>query len=118
MTTKLIENVLNGHLSKDDFGKVYFLNEEAAIDFAEAYHRTKCAESEPVGYAPKEYLDNIDEEMYVLARKTQEGIYDTPVFTKPQSMCAETEPVAPAEQKRDSGSIHKQDECTIVQIAA
>ena len=50
MTTKLIENVLNGHLSKDDFGKVYFLNEEAAIDFAEAYHRTKCAESEPVGW--------------------------------------------------------------------
>ena len=53
MANNYVDKVLNGHLSKDDFGKVYFLNEEAAIDFAEAYHRTKCAENEPVAKVAK-----------------------------------------------------------------
>lgn len=44
--------------------------------FSESFNQS----NEPVGYAPREYLDNIDEEHYVLSRKQKDGIYDTPLY--------------------------------------
>ena len=92
-TNNLVEQLIN----EFNGDKTYFDNELIAVTFAitnleklcEAYHQAKCAESEPICYAPKEYLYNIKEELYVLASKTQEGIYDTPLFNSPQPFDAE-----------------------------
>ena len=81
MTTNLTDLALINRLKFADEDKGWYsCTERKLFLICEAYHQAKCAESEPVGYAPKAYLDNIDEELYVLSSKTQAGIYDTPLF--------------------------------------
>ena len=92
MKDNYIEKVLNENLLQDDFGKVYFLNEEAAIDFAEAYHAAKCSNIEPIGYVGEWEGDISDANNFIFLEKLDE-LDDSPnwipVFAAPQSSDAD-----------------------------
>ena len=92
MKDNYIEKVLNENLLQDDFGKVYFLSEEAAIDFAEAYYLAKCANNAPIGYVREWEGDVSDANNFIFLEKLDE-LDDShnwiPVFAAPQSCDAE-----------------------------
>ena len=87
MKDNYIEKVLNENLLQDDFGKVYFLSEEAAIDFAESYHLSKCSNNAPIGYVREWEGDVSDANNFIFVEKLDE-LDDSPnwvpVFAYPQ----------------------------------
>ena len=106
-TNNRIANVLNTYLFPDDFGKLYFGDEQDVVDFAEAYHAAKCAESVPViitepdynyqamgcGLEDRDITDRYDAMAYgwdCAIKRMFEEIGSYPLYTTPQS----SDPVA------------------------